>query len=113
MVQFSFPVIQVTLGWGPTFCLFSIILAFAVLFIKWFVPETAGLTLEEIQQQLSKPETLRSRKHNNVAADFDPSSEQSPLLGMQTKPPVFGAILDEMESQIVRRHSETALYQGD
>merc|ERR1712157_163387 len=51
-VEFIFPTLQEKLGWGHTFGLFCVVLALAFFYIRTYVPETAGLTLEEIQTQL-------------------------------------------------------------
>lgn len=53
IVQFTFPIVQDTLGWGPLFGLFGFILMVAFGFVQRFVPETKGLTLEEIQIKFS------------------------------------------------------------
>jgi MFS family permease len=70
LVQFAFPSILDSLGWGPTFCFFAIILGFAFFFIRYYVPETTGLTLEEIQVQLGEYST----------AGHSPAPERQPLL---------------------------------
>jgi sugar porter (SP) family MFS transporter len=61
IVQFGFPILQSHLGWGPSFSVFGIILAFAYFYIQAFVPETTGLTLEEIQLQLSSSDDPHNR----------------------------------------------------
>ena len=51
-VQFIFPTLLEKLGWGCTFCFFGVVLAFAFFYIQGCVPETTGLTLEEIQAKI-------------------------------------------------------------
>ncbi len=51
VVQF-YPWLEVTLGIGTTFAIFSALLFAAGLFIKCFIPETKGKSLEEIQKEL-------------------------------------------------------------
>ena len=72
LVQFTFPIVQDSLGWGPTFCLFAIILAFAFFFIRLFVPETTGLTLEEIQLRMVQKAGTNEEGHR--------PNEKAPLL---------------------------------
>jgi MFS family permease len=52
LVQFLFPQLQESLGWGPCFGLFALILVIAFSFVEMMVPEMTGLTLEEIEQKL-------------------------------------------------------------
>jgi MFS family permease len=49
LYQLLFPVIQDFLGWGCTFILFSCIVLASLVFILVMVPETKGLSVEEIQ----------------------------------------------------------------
>jgi sugar porter (SP) family MFS transporter len=109
LVQFTFPIIQDTLGWGPSFCLFGVILAFAFFFVQVFVPETTGLTLEEIQWKLSQ-------RDQQGGSDYFPT-DRSPLIPEQAPLLVVvgaGANLEEMENQKrIRTHSDTALAQKD
>jgi MFS family permease len=72
LVQFIFPIIQDTLGWSPSFALFGGLLIGCVFFIHSRVPETKGLTLEEIQIQLS-----RSRQEDQQT---ESQPERAPLL---------------------------------
>lgn len=51
-VQFLVPIAKDTIGWGPTFGMYASILVFAISFIHLYVPETAGMTLEAIEDQL-------------------------------------------------------------
>jgi len=52
LVQFVVPVIEAAIGWGHTFALFCAIMIFAAHHIHYRVPETKGMTLEEIEQKL-------------------------------------------------------------
>ena len=56
MTHFLFPVIQDFLGWGSTFVFFSITIFSGLVFVYYKVPETTGMTLEEIQQWLKTGE---------------------------------------------------------
>lgn len=52
LCQLTFPMVQDLLGWGCTFIAFIIIVSVSFLFIVWKVPETKGMSLEEIQVQM-------------------------------------------------------------
>jgi sugar porter (SP) family MFS transporter len=93
LVQFTFPILKEKLGWGPTFCFFGVILAFCLFFVKTCVPETTGLTLEEIQLKLSMRETFPSER-SSLLPDFMGGGLHN---------------LEEMENQMIRTHSEIAL----
>jgi MFS family permease len=69
-VQLLLPVIQDLIGWSATFLLFSIAIMAAFLFVHINVPETAGLPLEEIEEQLM-------RKHDDFISN---DNETSPLV---------------------------------
>ena len=78
LVQFLVPMIQDRLGWGPTFGLFAGSMLFAGFFVHHYVPETSGLTLEQIEDQLTT--TSGRDGSDNTALVVSLSSEQSPLL---------------------------------
>ena len=52
LTHFLFPIIQDLLGWGTTFIFFFITIFLGLVFIHYNVPETKGMTLEEIQERL-------------------------------------------------------------
>jgi MFS family permease len=109
LVQFTFPMIHETLGWGPTFLLFGILLAVCFFFIHYFVPETTGLTLEQIQLKLSQRGGEYNNNDDGEADSYYFPTERSTLLPDQA--PLLGAManLEEMETQMIRTHSGTAL----
>lgn len=72
LVQFIVPVIEAAIGWGHTFALFCVIMVFAAHHIQYRVPETKGMTLEEIEQK------LHHRKPDDAAAA---ATENTGLLG--------------------------------
>ena len=73
LVQFLVPSAKDSIGLGPTFGMFASIMLLALAFVYYFVPETAGLSLEEIEVQLS------SRHLPNEEVEFM-QSENSLLL---------------------------------
>eukprot|EP00249_Psilotum_nudum_P010830 c22796_g1_i1 orf=183-1709(+) len=54
IVTFAFSPLQEAVGTAATFCIFGIIGILALIFIIFMVPETKGLSLEEIEAKLSK-----------------------------------------------------------
>ena len=74
LCQLTFPMVQDILGWGCTFIAFIIIVSISFLFIFMKVPETKGLSLEEIQVQLQSAQrsSMRFEMGNN-------SSKAKPL----------------------------------
>ncbi len=52
LFQLFFPLVQEVLGWGSTFVTFACLSVISFLFIFIMVPETKGLSLEEIQVKL-------------------------------------------------------------
>jgi MFS family permease len=55
LVSFSFLPLVLHLGDGPTFGLFALFAVAGWFFCRFLVPETKGLTLEEIQEQYAPP----------------------------------------------------------
>lgn len=114
LVQLIFPTLQEKLGWGRTFCLFGIVLAFAFFFIRTYVPETTGLTLEEIQALLSDEDDesdVGKRSKKDKFLDFECPTEETNLLTKVRSLSFLGAhpSLEEMESQIIRTSSRGTL----
>jgi sugar porter (SP) family MFS transporter len=50
VVQFSFAPVQESIGVCPLFALFTLLTCYSIYFVKMYVPETKGLTLEEIER---------------------------------------------------------------
>ena len=125
-VQFLFPTLQAHLGWGKTFAMFATFLGGAIFYIQGVVPETTGLTLEEIQNQLNGPsggheDDDRTHKHlttikNNTTNTAAYPTEETHLLAtvMSTSSctALLGAhpSLEEMETQLMRTSSGSALH---
>ena len=112
-VQFLFPTLQETLGWGRTFCFFGVVLAFAFFFIRTYVPETTGLTLEEIGAQIAADkdtEDDRKRAKRYQFREDKCPTEETNLLGVRSSS-FLGAhpSLEEMETQLIRTSSGSAL----
>ncbi|WP_195696333.1 sugar porter family MFS transporter [Priestia megaterium] len=61
LVGLTFPVLLASIGLSTTFFVFVVLGIGAILFVKKFLPETKGLTLEELEQ--------RFRSYNNEDAD--------------------------------------------
>jgi len=94
LVQFSVPVLQQQLGWRLTFGIFALFTAYAAIyFIPNMIPETKGMTLEQIEQAqsqsyhkaeaegtLNDDDDANSSSHASVATE-ELSTEQTQLLG--------------------------------
>lgn len=112
-VEFIFPTLQEKLGWGRTFGVFCVVLALAFFYIRAYVPETAGLTLEEIQSRLCDDDgdegDGRGAK-NRQFLELDSPTEETNLLGVRSSS-FLGAhpSLEEMETQLIRKASFGAL----
>lgn len=111
VVQFTFPILKDLIGWGPCFCLFASILAFGFFFIRTFVPETTGLTLEEIQlvldgngDSLDKGKYLDQSHHR-----LDHATENTNLLAPSSS--ILGGAwnLEELEDKLIRTKSDNLL----
>lgn len=108
VVQLIFPTLQEKLGWGHTFFLFAVVLALTFFFIQSYVPETTGLTLEEIQAMLNdddEPE-IRNKLKQDQFLQIPFPSEETNLLGVRSSS-FLGAhpSLEEMECQLIRTSS--------
>lgn len=78
-VQFLIPLMVTRLGWGTTFLLFAASMAGGWVFVQTFIPETTGLSLEEIHQRHSTDASdLNDQRHGgDIGAAL---TETSPLL---------------------------------
>lgn len=76
VVQFLVPILQSELGLSSTFLLFGCLTAYSLYFIQQNVPETKGLTLEEIEEKLS----LLAARNNNKGEAKAKTDEQTRLL---------------------------------
>jgi len=83
-VQFLFPMLQSTLGWGRTFAFFGVVLVFAFFYIAAHVPETTGLTLEEIQATmiLEGSDSDGRRRDKEKAPNAESPTEETNLLSV-------------------------------
>ncbi|SFG85497.1 MFS transporter, SP family, major inositol transporter [Priestia megaterium] len=61
LVGLTFPVLLASIGLSTTFFVFVVLGIGAILFVKKFLPETKGLTLEELEQSF--------RKYDNESSD--------------------------------------------
>jgi len=86
-VQIIFPTLQEKLGWGRTFCLFCVVLSFAFFYIRTYVPETTGLTLEEIQDKLVGEDDNDDGGNDTKQRqflEFECPTEETNLLGVRS-----------------------------
>jgi len=88
LVQFLVPTIQALIGWGPLFAIFACILAFSIHFIESHVPETNGMTLEEIEKKLQQQDSSIERTRMVF-------SESSNLLARITSMDKFSSYVGE------------------
>ncbi len=51
-----YPIMEASIGTGIAFGIFAFLMLVACLFIAFFIPETKGKTLEEIQHELKLDE---------------------------------------------------------
>ncbi|GJQ75915.1 hypothetical protein Trydic_g17975 [Trypoxylus dichotomus] len=54
IVTFAFPLMNTNLGGHITFYIFSVIMIIGTIFVQFFVPETKGRTVQEIQEILNR-----------------------------------------------------------
>ena len=85
LCQLCFPIIQDFLGWGTTFALFACIVVCSLFFIGTMVPETKGMSLEEIQVQMKL--LYGSNKQPSIVQPLNDDSKNNPLLA---SPPARG-----------------------
>ena len=50
IISFSFPILLAWIGLSTTFFAFAIVNVFAILFVVKFVPETKGVSLEQLER---------------------------------------------------------------
>ncbi|MFZ3416335.1 sugar porter family MFS transporter [Arthrobacter sp. 3Tela_A] len=69
-VGFSFPILTQGIGISATFFMFASIGVLAVIFVKLYLPETRGKSLEELEEQFRRgdPAELRPPRGGTVAA---------------------------------------------
>jgi sugar porter (SP) family MFS transporter len=72
VVQLLVPILTSTIGLSSTFALFAVFTGYSLYFVHRHVPETKGLTLEEIEHQFERGSTY--------SVDQDGSIESRPLL---------------------------------
>lgn len=114
VVELIFPSLQEQLGWGRTFCMFGVVLAFAFFYIRTYVPETTGLTLEEIQIKLNgedEHDDLNKKQERQFLEYECPTEETNLLTGIVRSSSFLGAhpSLVEMECQFERTSSGTTM----
>jgi len=80
VVQLLVPLLQSGLGMSRTFCLFGIATAYALWFVHHSVPETKGLTLEEIEIKLAAMVecTARTKSESDSHQNEIPQSNSRP-----------------------------------
>ncbi|KAL3921553.1 MAG: hypothetical protein SGILL_002688 [Bacillariaceae sp.] len=102
LTQFLFPIVQDVLGWGTTFVVFGSIIGLGLLFILIKVPETKGMSLEEIQIQLKGSErrsldvVAPGFQYNNMGTSFEkdtPRPLASDLLRQAKRSPELAPIV--------------------
>ncbi|WP_286807598.1 MULTISPECIES: sugar porter family MFS transporter [unclassified Marinimicrobium] len=54
LVAFSFPYFAGTLGGAPLFAFFAVMMVLQLLFVRYLMPETKGVSLEDLEVQLSQ-----------------------------------------------------------
>jgi len=89
LTQLFFPIVQGILGWGTTFVVFGCIILAGLIFVIVQVPETKGMTLEEIQMKLKRSNSSMAGRNEgfnafNLRSWFmgrsSPKAAVSPLL---------------------------------
>ena len=66
VVQFSVPTIQDSIGNFAMFSIFSVLTAFSIYFVHHYVPETKGLSLEQIEKFFEAQHRDKGDKKKNV-----------------------------------------------
>ena len=79
LVQFLVGLSLQKTGWAPIFLVFGLSVVLAVWFVHVYVPETKGLTLEEIEQEFENS-TRSGDEGENDGEDWTGRTEQTKLL---------------------------------
>ncbi|VEU38868.1 unnamed protein product [Pseudo-nitzschia multistriata] len=74
IVQFLVPILRSTLGMSRTFFVFGALAAYSVYFVQTSVPETKGLTLEEIEEGLA---ALASKSVTGAKTDEEERTDEN------------------------------------
>jgi len=78
MVQFLVPLQIAHFGMSKTFLIFGVLSAYSLYFVKHHVPETKGLTLEEIEEQFAalRQATSTTTKEANTTVGLEKMEEE-------------------------------------
>lgn len=68
LISFSFPILLSGIGLSATFFTFAFIGIFAILFVRKFLPETKGYTLEELEQYFRDYKHKDKREIRNIGS---------------------------------------------
>jgi major inositol transporter-like SP family MFS transporter len=66
VVQFGVPVLEARLGFSCMFGMFGVLTAYSIFFVYTRVPETKGLSLEEIEQRFAAMTMAGSRNNSAI-----------------------------------------------
>jgi len=81
IVQFVVPLLERAIGLNVVFGIFALLTAYSIYFVKANVPETKGLTLEEIEQQFA---SMRRTRNSSGGASSSNSSVEREVLQLDT-----------------------------
>ena len=73
LIQLLFPTVQEIMGWSHSFLMFASFGLCSLFFIGFFVPETKGMSLEEIQMQLQATHGTTIRQSQGPATSTEPT----------------------------------------
>lgn len=59
VIAFTFPILAVRVGGGVTFLFFALMMILQLIFVIWFMPETKGKSLEQIESYVLKNQNLK------------------------------------------------------
>merc|ERR1712183_485851 len=74
-VQFIVPILQTEFGLNRLFGLFGILTAYSIYFIRSNVPETKGLTLEQIEHQFRTTRTHQAQQQQQQPQPHSPTTD--------------------------------------